>query len=124
DHARQAAAVLVPEPSMPDGGVKTRRRGVATYRIETTGQAAHAGIDPGLGISASQELAHQPGDVLALAHHARGAPSNGGLVGAGTLRMPASPPAWASARHRRWHTSSSTSLHSPTTRAGRRSTSG
>src|SRR5690606_25818878 len=84
DHARQAAAVLVPEPSMPDGGVKTRRKGVATYRIETTGQAAHAGIDPGLGISASQELAHQRVDVVALADHARGPTTKGGMMGAAT----------------------------------------
>lgn len=95
DHARQAAAVLVPEPSMPDGGVKTRRKGVATYRIETTGQAAHAGIDPGLGISASQELAHQLVDVFALADHARGTTINVGMMGAGTATNVIPAKAWA-----------------------------
>lgn len=95
EHARTAAAVLVPEPSMPDGGVKTRRKGVATYRLETTGQAAHAGIDPGLGISASHELARQLVDVFALADHARGTTINVGVLGAGTASNVIPANAWA-----------------------------
>lgn len=95
EHARAAAAVLVPEPSMPDGGVKTRRKGVATYRIETTGEAAHAGIDPGLGVSASHELAHQLLNVLDLADHARGTTLNVGMMGAGTASNVIPGQAWA-----------------------------
>lgn len=94
-HAREAAAVLVPEPSMPDGGVKTGRKGVATWRLEVTGEAAHAGVDPGLGVSASHELAHQMLDVLALADHARGTTLNIGMIGAGTATNVIPAAAWA-----------------------------
>ncbi len=94
-HAREAGAVLVPEPCMPDGGVKTGRKGVATYRLEVKGEAAHAGIDPGLGVSASHELARQMIDVFALADHPRGTTLNIGMIGAGSATnvIPAS--AWA-----------------------------
>lgn len=94
-HARAAGAVLVPEPSMPDGGVKTGRKGVATYRLETTGTAAHAGIDPGLGVSASHELARQMLDVFALADHQRGTTVNIGMIGAGTASNVIPGLAWA-----------------------------
>lgn len=94
-HAREAGAVLVPEPSMPDGGVKTGRKGVTTYRLETTGEAAHAGVDPGLGVSASHELARQMLDVFALADHARGTTINIGMIGAGTATNVIPAKAWA-----------------------------
>ncbi|MGH7445206.1 MAG: M20/M25/M40 family metallo-hydrolase [Longimicrobiales bacterium] len=94
-HARTAGAVLVPEPCMPDGGVKTGRKGVATYRLETTGDAAHAGIDPGAGISASHELARQMLDAFALADHARGTTINIGMIGAGTATNVIPGSAWA-----------------------------
>ncbi|HSL71697.1 MAG TPA: M20 family metallopeptidase [Longimicrobiales bacterium] len=61
--ARGAHAVLVPEPSLADGSVKTSRKGVATYRLTAHGRAAHAGIEPEKGVNAVVELAHQ---VLAL----------------------------------------------------------
>lgn len=57
--ARKARAVLVPEPSLPNGGVKTSRKGVATYTITARGRAAHAGLAPQTGINAINELAHQ-----------------------------------------------------------------
>ncbi len=80
---------------MPGGGVKTQRKGVATYRLETTGEAAHAGIDPGLGISATHELARQMVDVFALADHARGTTVNIGMIGAGTASNVIPAQAWA-----------------------------
>ena len=95
EHARQSAAVLVPEPCMPGGGVKTQRKGVATYRLETTGEAAHAGIDPGLGVSASHELARQMIDIFALADHSRGTTINIGVIGAGTASNVIPANAWA-----------------------------
>ena len=84
DAARRAAFVLVPEPCMPDGGVKTGRKGVVTYRLEAHGVAAHAGIDPGIAVSATLELAHQITDVAALADHARGTTINFGVIAGGT----------------------------------------
>ena len=59
EEARRSAAVLVLEPSLPGGGVKTSRKGCGGYRIVVRGIAAHAGIEPQKGASAVQELAHQ-----------------------------------------------------------------
>ncbi|HWC14236.1 MAG TPA: M20 family metallopeptidase [Actinomycetota bacterium] len=53
-----AEAVLVLEPSA-SGSLKTQRKGVSTYRVEVTGRAAHAGLDPENGINAALEIAHQ-----------------------------------------------------------------
>ncbi len=44
--AARSRAVLVLEPSLPGGGVKTARKGVGEYRVEAHGIAAHAGIEP------------------------------------------------------------------------------
>jgi glutamate carboxypeptidase len=84
DSARRAAAVLVPEPCRPDGGVKTFRKGVATYRMDARGIAAHAGIDGELAISAITELVHAAVQALALADHSRGTTLNIGQISGGT----------------------------------------
>ena len=55
--ARRSAAVLVLEPSLPGGSVKTSRKGVGEFEITVHGVAAHAGLDPGKGSSAIHELA-------------------------------------------------------------------
>jgi len=57
--ARQSEAVLVLEPSLPGGAVKTARKGCGQYELHVHGIAAHAGIDPTQGASAIVELAHQ-----------------------------------------------------------------
>jgi glutamate carboxypeptidase len=64
DQARGAAAVLVCEPSADGGSVKIARKGVGGYQVTVGGRAAHAGLEPQLGVNAGIELAHQ---VLALA---------------------------------------------------------
>ncbi|HSJ33249.1 MAG TPA: M20/M25/M40 family metallo-hydrolase [Longimicrobiales bacterium] len=84
DSARRAAAVLVPEPCRPDGGVKTFRKGVATYEIEAIGVAAHAGIDGELAVSATAELVRAAVAVLDLADHSRGTTLNIGQISGGT----------------------------------------
>ncbi|MGH7505366.1 MAG: M20 family metallopeptidase [Longimicrobiales bacterium] len=96
DSARNAFAALVPEPSMPDGSVKTARKGVATYRFEITGRAAHAGIEPERAISAVTELSHQLPRILALADHARGTTVSVGLLHAGTASNTIAARAWGS----------------------------
>ncbi len=83
-YARIAAAVLVPEPCTPDGGVKTGRKGVATYRVEVTGRAAHAGIDPGAAVSAIAELVHQSERILEFKDHAKGTTINIGTIEGGS----------------------------------------
>jgi glutamate carboxypeptidase len=58
DLARSATAVLVLECALPDGGVKTARKGTAEVRITVEGRAAHAGNDHADGANAVVEAAH------------------------------------------------------------------
>lgn len=59
DEARRSEAVLVLEPALAGGAVKTARKGCGGYELTVHGVAAHAGIEPDKGASAVQELAHQ-----------------------------------------------------------------
>ncbi|WP_218938443.1 M20/M25/M40 family metallo-hydrolase [Modestobacter altitudinis] len=65
DEARDCAAVFVLEAAADGGGLKTGRKGASMYDLLVTGRAAHAGLEPEKGISATIELAHQ---VVAIAH--------------------------------------------------------
>ena len=49
DKARRSRAVLVLEPSLPGGAVKTARKGCGSYQLVIRGVAAHAGIEPQRG---------------------------------------------------------------------------
>lgn len=57
EECRGADAVILPEPCCSDGGVKTRRKGIASIQAGLTGKAAHSGIEPGKGIDANRALA-------------------------------------------------------------------
>jgi glutamate carboxypeptidase len=59
DEAQRSAAVLVLEPSLPGGALKTARKGCGGYEVVVRGVSAHAGIEPQKGASAVQELARQ-----------------------------------------------------------------
>ncbi len=76
--------VLVLEPALPNGALKTERKGVGLYRIEVRGQAAHAGANPEDGVNAVVEMAHQVLHVTMLADPARGTTINVGVVHGGT----------------------------------------
>jgi glutamate carboxypeptidase len=93
--ARRAAAVLVPEPCLPDGGAKTFRKGVATYRVETTGRAAHVGVDAANPVSAITGLLQALRDILGLAAPDRGTTINVGTIGGGTASNVIAAEAWA-----------------------------
>lgn len=82
--ALESEAVLVMEPPLPDGSMKTARKGVGVYTLRTHGKQAHAGVEPGQGIDAIGEMARQITDVLALADHAAGTTINVGRVTGGT----------------------------------------
>lgn len=56
---RGAGAVVGLEPAHPDGRLKTARMGSVTLRVEVTGRAAHAALDPEAGVSAIDELVDQ-----------------------------------------------------------------
>jgi glutamate carboxypeptidase len=72
DEAQRSRAVLVLEPSLPGGAVKTARKGCGSYQVTVRGIAAHAGIEPQKGASAVHELAHQILRINALQDLARG----------------------------------------------------
>jgi len=76
DEARRSRAVLVLEPSLPGGAVKTSRKGCGSYQVTVRGVAAHAGIEPQKGASAVQELAQQILRINALQDLARGVSVN------------------------------------------------
>jgi glutamate carboxypeptidase len=82
--ARHAVAVLVLEPAAGGGAIKTARKGIADFKLEVEGRAAHAGVEPEKGISAVDELAHQVLVLRSLADPASGTTINVGVVSGGT----------------------------------------
>src|SRR5262249_6041666 len=82
--ARDSKAVLVLEPALPNGVVKTSRKGVGEFTLDVRGVAAHAGLDPGKGVSAIHELAHVITQLAPLNDFARGSSVNAGVVTGGT----------------------------------------
>lgn len=64
--ARQAGGVLVLEPSA-GGHLKTARKGIGIYRLQVTGRAAHAGLEPEHGINALTEAALLVGSLSGIA---------------------------------------------------------
>ncbi len=84
EEAQEAAYVLVLEPPLPGGVLKTTRKGGAHYALSITGRAAHAGVEPEKGVSAVQELAHQVLALHSLTDMEAGTTVNVGVVAAGT----------------------------------------
>ena len=82
--ARQCTAVLVCEPSGPGGALKTARKGVGSFLVKITGQAAHSGLDFEKGHSAILELAHQTLAISRLTDLQHGITLNVGVVRGGT----------------------------------------
>lgn len=85
DEARRAGYVLVLEPPLPGGHLKTARKGVGRFRLVAEGRPAHAGVEPEKGISAVVELAHQVLGLQALNDPASGTTVNVGVVRGGTV---------------------------------------
>ncbi len=82
--AIDCAYVLVLEPALPDGGLKTSRKGVGRFRLEVEGKAAHAGVAPQQGRNAIVELARQILSLQDLQDVAAGTTINVGVVQGGT----------------------------------------
>lgn len=76
-------AALVFEASA-DGAVKTARKGVGIFRIAVNGVEAHAGLDPGKGASAIDELARVVLTLHGLTDLAAGTTLNVGVIEGGT----------------------------------------
>jgi glutamate carboxypeptidase len=82
--AARSRAVLVLEPSLPGGALKTARKGVGDFRVRATGIAAHAGVDPTRGASAIHELAWQVTRLTELTDLGTGVSVNVGLFNGGS----------------------------------------
>ncbi|HUF47907.1 MAG TPA: M20 family metallopeptidase [Vicinamibacterales bacterium] len=82
--ARAHDAVLVFEPAIPGGALKTARKGVGEFRVTAHGISSHAGADPGAGASAVHELARQVAVLVALADPRVGRSVNVGVFEGGT----------------------------------------
>lgn len=93
--AGEARAVLVPEPCLPGGGVKTRRKGVGVYRLDIRGQATHAGLALEEGVNAVVELAHQVLAATDLSDPASGTSVTVCETGGGTASNVVPERAWA-----------------------------
>jgi glutamate carboxypeptidase len=83
ESAREVKAVLVLEPS-ERGALKIARKGTSGYRIEITGVAAHAGIEPHKGVNALVDLARQVIKLEEIALPAAGTTVTPTLSSAGT----------------------------------------
>ncbi|MCS7088615.1 MAG: M20 family metallopeptidase [Thermoflexales bacterium] len=84
--ARGAALVMVMEPALPDGRLKSSRRGVAEFVVVAHGRAAHAGGDHQRGVNAIQEIAHQILRIQALTDYTRDIATTVSLIQGGTAR--------------------------------------
>lgn len=78
-----ARAALIPEPSF-EGALKTERKGVALYRLEVLGRAAHAGLNPEQGVNAALEVARQVLELSELGEPSAGTTVTPSLISAGT----------------------------------------
>jgi glutamate carboxypeptidase len=84
EEARRSEAVLVLEPPLPGGALKTARKGCGEFLLRVTGKPAHAGIEPERGVSAIRELARQILAIELLQDPARGTTLSVGIVRGGT----------------------------------------
>ncbi|MCC7124684.1 MAG: M20 family metallopeptidase, partial [Acidobacteria bacterium] len=82
--ARASEAVLVLEPALAGGALKTARKGVGQYEITAHGVSAHAGVDPRKGVNAIRELALQVLALDGLRDLDRGISLNVGVITGGT----------------------------------------
>ncbi len=100
--ASRAAYVLVLEPAVPGGALKTARKGVGDFRVEVVGRASHAGAAHDEGVNAIEELAHQILRLQQMTDYTVGTTVNVGVVGGGTRPNVVAAGAWAEVDVRAW----------------------
>jgi glutamate carboxypeptidase len=82
--AKRMDRVWVLEPAMGRRGrIKTARKGIAEFTIHVRGRSAHAGLEPGKGVSAIVELSHVVQQLVALNRSIPGVTVNVGTIGGG-----------------------------------------
>ncbi len=82
--AKISDRAFVMEPPLGlDGKLKTARKGLGRFTITAIGKAAHAGLDPGKGVSAIVELSHQIQQLYAMNDFEKGITVNVGMIEGG-----------------------------------------
>jgi glutamate carboxypeptidase len=83
--ARESVMVFVLESALPDGSLKTWRKGGGGLWVKTKGRAAHAGGDHEKGRNAIEEMAHQVLAIQKMTDYSRGTTLNVGVIRGGTV---------------------------------------
>lgn len=83
--AQKARYVLVAEAARANGALVKARKGMARYRLDFHGKAAHAGNEPQNGRSAITEMAHWILDINTLTNFDSGTTLNVGVVKGGSV---------------------------------------
>lgn len=83
--AGQSQLVLCLEPGLPDGSLKTARKGGMTVKLTTFGRAAHAGGGHQEGINAIEEMAHHILELQRLTDYERGTTVSVGRIEGGVV---------------------------------------
>lgn len=82
--AKEHDLVLCLEPALPNGALKTWRKGILNFEIESRGKSAHAGSDITAGTNAIVELSHQIPRILALSEGHEDTTINIGVIEGGS----------------------------------------
>jgi glutamate carboxypeptidase len=83
DLSSGSSLVLVLEPGMPDGSLKTWRKGVGEFTVRVHGRAAHAGGDHQSGRNAIEEMAYQVISIQKMTDYKKGTTLNAGVIKGG-----------------------------------------
>jgi glutamate carboxypeptidase len=94
-HARGACAAFNAEPGRVSGNLVVERKGGATFMLDVSGRAAHAGVNHADGASAIETLARKVQALHALTDYAAGITTNVGLIGGGMSSNTVAPAAQA-----------------------------
>ncbi len=82
--AQQSDLVLIMEPALPGGELKTARKGVGGFKVIAHGRSSHAGGNHEKGVNAIEELANQVLALQKLTDYERGTTVNVGVIRGGT----------------------------------------
>jgi glutamate carboxypeptidase len=83
-HAQDADLALVLESARENGDIVSSRKGISDFTLRLTGRAAHAGVEPEKGRSATLEAAHKAIALAALNGRWPGVTVNVGVIRGGT----------------------------------------
>lgn len=83
--AKESELVLVMEPALIDGSLKTWRKGGGGFHVKVHGRAAHAGGDHEKGRNAIEEMAHQIIAIQKMTDYSKKTTLNVGVIRGGTV---------------------------------------